>query len=377
MKELIGYDDITLIPQFSSLTGRSSCDTSIVINGDRYDLPIAIAPMVNITTPEMIYCCYNNSILTTLHRYFNSAEDQYNYIYLGLADVMSRNDETAQQICNYKTNNTITFEDKADKIVEIISSIYFAVGGIKKHAEWINCLIDKGIKRFCVDFAHGDIQECIDTCKYIKEKDASIKIIAGNYVSYNAVLRNPYADIYRMGISCGSCCTTARNTGFGMPTLSSIMDCRNRDEEIIMADGGIKVNGDIAKAMAVGADIVMTGYLLAGTSCASGVCLDHNYRVVNPENKNFNPTYKEYSGMASKTSKDLINLKGSIEGVSGLVKYTGLTQEIINNIKENLKSSLAYCGASNWNEFKHKVMYERISFNSFLEGKSRLNNEKL
>jgi IMP dehydrogenase/GMP reductase len=81
--------------------------------------------------------------------------------------------------------------------------------------------------------------------------------------------------------------------------------------------------------------------------------------------------------MASKTSKDLINLKGSIEGVSGLVKYTGLTQEVINNIKENLKSALAYCGAKNWHEFQLKVQYKKLTVNGYLEGKSRLNNEKL
>lgn len=374
---LIGYDDITLIPQFSSLTGRNECNTSIEINGDKYDLPLAIAPMVTITTPEMIYCCYKNKILTTLHRYFNNAEEQYNYIYLGLADVLSRNDEYTQQIFNYRSNNVIDLGHWNEQILDIIDTVYFAVGGIKKHKKWIDELISKGVKRFCVDFAHGDIQECIDTCQYIKSFDEELKIIAGNYVSYDAVKRNPYVDIYRMGVSCGACCTTARNTGFGMPTLSSIMDCQNRNEEIIMADGGIKVNGDIVKAMAFGADIVMIGFLLAGSSCAGGVSFGSTYNIINGNDKNYNPVYKEYSGMASKTSKDLINLKGSIEGVSGLVKYTGLTQEVIDNIKENLKSALAYCGASNWKEFQTKVKYKQLTVNGFLEGKSRLNNEKL
>lgn len=373
MKQLIGYDDITLIPQFSNLKGRNDCDTSIMINGDKYDLPLAIAPMLTITTPEMIYCCYKNNIMTTLHRYFKNADEQFHYIFIGLADVLSRNDEQKQQLYGYVSNNVIDIGHWKHHIHEIIDTIYFAVGGIKKYQEWIDFLIDKrGVKKFCVDFAHGDSQECIDTCKYIKDKNSNIKIIAGNYIGYDAIKRNPYVDIYRMGISCGACCTTARNTGFGMPTLSSIMDCQNRDNQIIMADGGIKVNGDIAKAMAAGADIVMTGYLLAGSSCAGGTSFTNNYQICNCNNKNYNPYYKEYSGMASKIAKNTINLKGSIEGVSGLIKYTGFTQDVIDDIKENMKSALAYCGAKNWNEFYNKVKIEQITTNALIEGKSRL-----
>lgn len=374
MSELIGYDDITLIPKFSSLTGRGDCDISIEVLGDKYEMPLALAPMVTITTPEMIYCGWKNRILLTLHRYFKNADDQYNYIYLGLADVLCRNNEINEQIYNYRSNNVIDLAIYDKKITEIIECIYFSVGGIKKHKDWIDDLINRGIKRFCVDFAHGDIQECIDTCKYIKDKISDSKIIAGNYVSYEAVKRNSFVDIYRMGVSCGACCTTARNTGFGMPTLSSILDCNNRDEQIIMADGGIKVNGDIAKAMAAGSDIVMIGYLLAGSSCAGGTAFNEKYVIEIPEKKNFNPAYKEYSGMASKKSKDLVNIKGSIEGESGLIKYTGFTQDVLDNIKENLKSSLAYCGAKNWKEFQERVEIKRLSFNGFLEGKSRLNN---
>ena len=76
--------------------------------------------------------------------------------------------------------------------------------------------------------------------------------------------------------------------------------------------------------------------------------------------------------MASKIAKNTINLKGSIEGVSGLVKYTGFTQDVIDDIKENMKSALAYCGAKNWKEFYNKVKIEQITTNALIEGKSRL-----
>ena len=377
MFEFLGYDDITLIPQFSNLKGRGECDISIEINGDKYSAPIAIAPMVTITTPEMIFSCYKNDLLPTLHRYFNSADEQYKYLFLGLHDIFTRNEDIHQQIYGFRSNNVIDFAIYKREVEHCISKVYFSVGGIKKYKEWIDNLAEKGIKRFCVDMAHGDIQECIDTCEYIKKINPENKIIAGNYVKYDAIKRNKYVDIYRVGISCGACCTTARNTGFGMPTYSSLLDCKKRKKQIIMADGGVKVNGDIAKAMAAGADIVMVGYLLAGTSCAGGKTFDENYEYIDVnKSKGKKPKFKEYAGMASKKSKNIVRMKGSIEGVSGLVDYTGFTQDVIDNMKENLKSSLAYCGARNWTEFKEKVKFSPISHNAFLEGKSRLQREK-
>lgn len=370
MNELLGYDDITLIPKHSSLTGRGDCDTSVTILDDKYDMPLAIAPMTVITTPEMIYACYINHLLPTLHRYFNNADEQYDYIYLGLGNVLSRNDE--DKLNHFAFNhNAVDYPNFDNQIKEIIDTVYFAVGGIKKYKNWIDTLIEKGIHRFCVDMAHGDIDECIKTCLYIKEHNENIKIIAGNYATHSGIPLNPFADIYRVGISCGACCTTARNTGFGMPTYSSLLDCRHRkDREIIMADGGIKVNGDIVKAMSADADIVMIGFLLAGSSAAGGKMFDENIIPCNDSGKTC--FYKQYMGMASSTAKSIIGLGGSVEGVSGLVKYTGNTQDVINNIKENLKSALAYCGAKNWEEFSQRVETKRVSVNGSIEGKSRL-----
>jgi hypothetical protein len=90
---LLGYDDITLIPDYSNLTGRNECDISVEILGEKYDLPLIIAPMITITTPEMIYGCYKNKIMTTLHRYFNNAKDQYDYIYLGIGEILARSED--------------------------------------------------------------------------------------------------------------------------------------------------------------------------------------------------------------------------------------------------------------------------------------------
>lgn len=366
-----GYDDITLIPDYSSLKGRDECDISIELFGEKYDFPLIIAPMLSITTPEMIYGCWKNKIVTTLHRYFKDAETQYNYIYLGLGEILARKEED-QFVYGLITNNCIDFPFLKNKIKKIIESIYFSVGGIKKHKEWIDYLVqEKNISKFCVDMAHGDIQECIDTCEYIKSICKESKIISGNYATYEGIKRNKFADMYRVGISCGSCCTTARNTGFGLPTYTSLLDCYNRSEkEIVIADGGIKVNGDIAKAMSAGADLVMIGYLLAGTSASSGYCVDQNFKSCHNGSENI--CYKNYYGMASKVAKNAIGIAGSVEGDSGFVKYTGNLQDVLDGIKENLKSSLAYCGAKNWKEFQSKVIVKRITSNGSYEGKSRL-----
>lgn len=377
-KILSGFDDITLIPQHSSLQGRNECDISINILNEKYDFPLVISPMCTITTPEMIYGCYKNNIMITLHRYFNNAKEQYDYLYNGLENVMLCDNEfkLIYGIDKENKNKNLT-KEQIDEINHIISKTYLAVGGIKKYKEWIDWLIKNNIKRYCVDMAHGDIDECINTCKYIKEQCPEAKIMSGNYALYEGVINNPYADLYRIGISCGSCCTTARNTGFGMPTFESLLDCRNRKEnELIIADGGIKVNGDIVKSMAAYADLVMCGYLFAGTLSAGGMGYTDNFIKVDINKYNIDEIYyKSYCGMASKKAKSKIKMNGSIEGESGLVKCTGNLQDVINNIKENLKSALAYCGARNWHEFQSKVKYAYITSNACNEGKARLIHE--
>src|SRR5574344_290537 len=109
--ELISYDDITLIPSHSSLTGRDECDVSVNILGEKYKMPIILAPMITLTTPEMIWVFYNNNLIPTLHRYFKDPEEQYNYLLFGIMEVISRFQDLDKIKYSEITTNTIVPSD--------------------------------------------------------------------------------------------------------------------------------------------------------------------------------------------------------------------------------------------------------------------------
>lgn len=372
MKKLLCYDDVSLIPNWSNLNGRDDCDVSIDFLGDKCKMPIILAPMTFITSPEMIYTFWKNNLVTTYHRYWKDAETQYDSLLLGLFYVLSEEEEQ-REVCLSKFDDlkTIVPELYKEQAKEIINSVYFAVGGIKKYKDWIDYLyIKKGIKRFCIDVANGMTDECSRTIKYIKSLDDTIKVIAGNYSEKRYLSDCP--DAIRVGIGGGSCCETAQATGFYYPSFQAIIDWNKPPLKCsIIADGGIKNAGDIAKAMAVGANVVMCGKLFAGTSASNGRSFNKNKElIVDNEEPIF---YKEFQGMASIQAKEIAKFKrGSIEGKCGLVPYVGKTQDLINDIYENLKSSLAYCGAKNWKEFVHKVEIGENSTFGNVEKNSRL-----
>ena len=184
-----------------------------------------------------------------------------------------------------------------------------------------------------------------------------------------------------------SICSTRLNTGFGVPLFTSIADCAGskNDGVMLIADGGIKHPGDIAKAIAAGADMCMLGKMLAGTNLAGGACFDKNKELLPCK---IDPTtntvsfpfqlnedeicYKGYHGMASKVARQGIMSKASIEGVSGVVPYIGTTEDLLDNIKLNLQASLSYNGSRNWAEFKKRVKIIRITNSSWEESKTHV-----
>jgi len=164
-----------------------------------------------------------------------------------------------------------------------------------------------------------------------------------SYVANNIVVHN-------------SICSTRLNTGFGVPLLSAVEDCYSvREHACIIADGGIKYPGDIAKAIAFGADLCMLGKMLAATSLSPGECKRIGSKY-----------YKEYRGMASRQARQGVMKKASVEGVSGWIPYTCSTEEFIEDITQNLKASLSYAGTRNWYSFRKlvkKIMITNSSWN--------------
>ena len=350
-RECLSADDILLVPRYSNLKSRSEAN----ISSFNYSIPLGNSPMDLISSPELIDLFVRNNLLATLHRYFNSGKEQYMYLLEGL-DFIYRNDP-----------------DKLSKIDNIIQNTWFSVGSCFKYDSWINYLYSQGIRKFLIDMAHGDSQVCIDTIKYIKDlKDT--EIIAGNVATKAGFIRLQKAGAkgIRCGIGGGSICATRINSAFGVPTLTSVMDCAKvKDPEVfLIADGGIKNAGDIVKYMTVGADMVFCGKLLAGTDLTLGTCYNSNKEIVSQDSTEV--YYKAYRGMASKEARQGVLNKSSIEGVSGLVKYVGSTEELINDIRMNLQAALSYGGVTNWNDLRKYVKIIRVSQSSIIESQTHV-----
>ena len=230
--------------------------------------------------------------------------------------------------------------------------------------------------------AHGDSKLCVDTIKYLRAKNVN-KIMAGNVVTKSGFgrLEEAGADYIRVGIGNGSICSTRSQTSFGLSQGTAIQDCASRKNKAkLIADGGIKTNGDISKAIALGADVVMLGKMLASTDLSGGECYDRNKEILpltklnkpmyipnTGEVNNINTSYKSYHGMASKKARDGVLSYASIEGVSGLIPYSGTTSDFLNDLELNLKASMSYCGVRTWQEFQSKAKIVFISNSSIIE----------
>lgn len=226
-------------------------------------------------------------------------------------------------------------------------------------------LVAAGVDVLVLDSAHGHSKGIIDTVKAIKA-ELSIDVIAGNVATGEAVeaLIEAGADGVKVGIGPGSICTTRIVAGVGVPQISAIDECAEvgrRHGVPIIADGGIKYSGDIAKALAVGASCIMAGSLLAGTEESPGDTISYQGRQ-----------YKAYRGMGSigamtKGSTDRYFQEGTAadklvpEGIEGRVPYRGPIAGIVHQMMGGLRSSMGYCGAKNIEDFWEKAEFVEIT----------------
>ena len=197
-----------------------------------------------------------------------------------------------------------------------------------------------------------------------------IYIIAGNVCTLEGI--NDVADwganAVRCNIGGGSICSTRIVTGHGLPGLQTIFDCARTDRDVkIIADGGIKTSGDIVKALAAGADFVMCGSLLAGTTESPGkiISLPDDTRV------------KEYRGMASKDAQlDWRNKSSTPEGVSSYIPFKGNVSDILDDLEGGIKSGFSYSGARDLSELRRKVEWARQTSAGTLESSTHIFNQK-
>jgi IMP dehydrogenase len=236
-----------------------------------------------------------------------------------------------------------------------------------KGFERTSALIDAGVDLVVVDTAHGHSRAVLDAVTRVKRLSNAVQVVAGNIATAEGAqaLIDAGADAIKIGIGPGSICTTRVVAGVGVPQLTAIMDAvevAQKSGTPVIADGGIKYSGDLAKALAAGADCAMIGSLLAGTDESPGEVFLYQGR-----------SYKTYRGMGSvgamargsadryfqQDIKDTLKLVP--EGVEGQVPYKGAAATVLHQLAGGLRASMGYVGARTLKEFHAKAQFVRVS----------------
>lgn len=334
MKDYYTFDDVLIRPGYSEVDSRQDIDLSQHFLGMQLNIPVISANMDFVTGPQMSTAMWENGGLGILHRF-----------------------------------------DLWEKQIEDINSAYSNTGrvafsiGTREPAEAIARLVEVDHRFYtqkivCIDVAHGHHRNVIDLVKRIKDQFPAWCVIAGNVATDQGTsdLIAAGADAIKVGIGPGSVCTTRIVTGVGVPQLSAIIECAAVAKEFnrpIIADGGIRSAGDIVKALAAGASVVMLGSLLAGTDEAPGEMIDtgRGRRV------------KRYQGQSIFGTNDALFTR---EGVSGFVDAKGPVSGVLRQLMGGLRSGMSYVGANNLSELQEKVEFIRISNSTLNENMPRV-----
>ena len=242
-----------------------------------------------------------------------------------------------------------------------------AIGVDKTSCERADALIQSGVDVIVVDTAHGHSKNVIKMVEYVNSRYKDVILVAGNVVTSQATeaLMDKGVDVVKVGVGPGSICTTRVVTGVGMPQISAVADCSKvakKWERSIIADGGIKFSGDVTKALALGANTVMIGSLLAGADESPGETVLYQGR-----------TYKVYRGMGSLgamkhgskdryAQADVVDYEKFIpEGIEGRVPYKGSASAILHQLVGGLKSGMGYLGVASVQELQEKAQFVKIS----------------
>ena len=339
IKESLTFDDVLLLPQYSDIL-PSETDISLQLTKNiLLKVPFLSSAMDTVTESKMAISIAHAGGLGVIHRNLNIVDQ-------------------TKEIKKVKEKNLL---------------VGAAVGTNKDDLERARSLVTNGCDLIVIDTAHGHSEKVLKTLSKLKRISKKIPICVGNIATAAAAkkLYNSGADIIKVGIGPGSICTTRMVAGIGVPQISAIMEVKQelKNKKIkIISDGGIKFSGDVAKALAAGADAIMMGSIFAGTDESPGKKFKIKGKI-----------FKEYRGMGSigamssgsanryfqKNFKD--KSKFVPEGVEGRVEYKGNVSKIIYQLKGGLRSSMGYIGAKNLDQIPKNAKFIKITKAGFYE----------
>ena len=339
IKEALTFDDVTLVPQYSSILPYETITKTELSKNLKLNIPLLSSAMDTVTESKMAIAIAKSGGLGIIHKNLNPKKQ-------------------ALEVKKVKKNNMI---------------VGAAVGTNEKDIDRVYKLLESKVDLIVVDTAHGHTKKVLTIIKKIKKISKNSIVCAGNIATGKAAkfLADSGVDIVKVGIGPGSICTTRLVTGIGVPQLSAVLDVKKALQNYktkIISDGGIKFSGDISKAIAAGADAVMIGSLFAGTTESPGKIFKYKGKL-----------YKNFRGMGSagamsagsadryfqKKNKNIS--KYVAEGVEGIVQFKGPLNKIIYQLVGGLKSSMGYMGSKTIKDLQKKSEFVKITKAGFYE----------
>jgi len=339
IKDSLTFDDVTLVPQYSSVLPSETVTVTKLAHNLDLKIPLMSSAMDTVTESKMAIAISKSGGMGIIHRNL-SIEEQ------------------VREVKKVKKNNCL---------------VGAAIGVSPKDLERAKELSKVNTDLIVIDTAHGHTQKVLEMIRKIKKKLKTCTLCVGNIATAKAAkfLADSGADIVKVGIGPGSICTTRLVAGIGVPQLSAVIQVKKALKNYktkIISDGGIKFSGDIAKAIAAGADAVMIGSLFSGTTESPGKIFKHKAKL-----------FKNFRGMGSVGAmsvgsadryyqKKFKNVSKYVpEGVEGMVRFRGSVNKIIYNLVGGLKSSMGYLGAKTIQDLKKKGEFVKITKAGFYE----------
>ena len=304
------YDDIQLVPAKCIIKSRSEADPSVEFGPHRFRIPVVPANMQSVINEDLAVWLAQNDYYYVMHRF--QPQERLGFV-------------RRMQERGLYASISVGIKDEEYAFIDELKA-----AGLTP--EYIT-----------IDVAHGHSVYVVKMIEYIKKQLPGTFLTAGNVATPEAVreLENAGADATKVGVGPGKACITKLKTGFGTAgwQLSALRLCKKAAQKPLIADGGIRQNGDIAKSIRFGATMVMVGWMLAGHRESPG-------NLISLDGKD----YKQYWGSASEIQKGAYR---NVEGTQMLVPYRGPIENTLREMKEDLQSSISYAGGRDLDAIRH------------------------